>query len=134
MADFACRFRVSTHASGTLRRVSVQVYEDVEELRAAATRYIGAEPLYFAESLGVCHAYREAGTTAALIRLWRQRLGTSIIVHEVTHAAMGIYRMDWLPEHGDLEADLENEEALCYLVGNLTARIVDRLHHYGMYA
>ncbi|MET9517402.1 hypothetical protein [Streptomyces sp. NPDC002994] len=113
--------------------MAVQVYEDLVELRSAATRHIAAEPGYFAEALGVCHAYTSPGPTMALIRLWRQRLGTSVIVHEVTHAAMGIYRMDWLPEHGGPEDALENEEVLCYLVGDLTRRVVDRLHHYGMY-
>lgn len=134
MTDLACQFRVSTRAAGTPRGVAVKVYTDVHDLRAAARRYIGAELHHFNEALGVCHAYTEPGPTMALIRLWRQRLGTSVVVHEVTHAAMGIYRQDWQPEHGAPHEDLENEEVLCYLVGNLTSRIVDRLHHYGMYA
>ncbi|SCD43869.1 hypothetical protein GA0115253_1004713 [Streptomyces sp. Termitarium-T10T-6] len=133
MANLACQFRVSTRAAGPLRRVTVQVYEDLAELREAATRYVDAEPHHFAEALGVCHAYTDGGTTAALIRLWRHRLGTSVVVHEVTHAAMGIYRTDWQPDHGHPNDDLDNEEVLAYLVGNLTSRIVDRLHHHGMY-
>lgn len=132
--DLACQFRVSTRAAGALRLVAVQVYEDLAGLREAATRYVGADPEHFTEALGVCHAYAEPGPTAALIRLWSQRLGTSVVVHEITHAAMGIYRQDWQPEHGAPHEDLENEEVLCYLIGDLTSRVVDRLHHYGMYS
>jgi hypothetical protein len=133
MTELACKFRVTTRAAGSRRGLAVQVYEDLADLRDAATRYIGADPSHFAEALGVCHAYREPGPTAALIRLWRHRLDTSVVVHEITHAAMGIYRMDWLPKYGAPEDDMENEETLCYLVGELTRGVVDRLHEYGMY-
>lgn len=133
MVGLACQFRVSTRAAGPKRQVTVQVYENVDVLRAAAAWYTGTESHHFSDSLGVCHAYTQPGKTAALIRLWRQRLGTSVVVHGVTHAALGIYRTDWLPEHGTPEADLENEEVLCYLIGDLASRVVERLHHYGMY-
>ncbi|HEX5566004.1 MAG TPA: hypothetical protein VFY14_03525 [Streptomyces sp.] len=135
-ARLACSFRVTTRHTGRPRAVAVKVYENLAELRVAATAFTSAPAGHFADALGVCHAYADdgAGPSAALIRLWRQRLGTSVIVHEITHAAAGIYRLDWLPEHGPMHDDLENEEIFCYLVGDLTSRVVARLHHYGMYA
>jgi hypothetical protein len=142
-------FRVTTRHSGRKRAVTVKVYDTVEELRAAAeafTRRRGAEQTgEFDRAWGVTHSFdsvmfneqgevERQGEAAALIRLWRQRLGTSVVTHEVCHAASGIYRSDCHDEHGPVHDDMDNEEIYCYLVGDLTARIVNRLYHYGMYA
>jgi hypothetical protein len=141
-------FTVSTRWSGRRRTVRVVVYDDIADLRRAAVRHRHRvegvlEPDHFAEALAVAHSYEwvrgdddgEVRTPiAGTIRYWRQRLGTSVVVHEVVHIAVGIYRQDWAPEHGAVDDDIGNEEVFCHLVDDLTRRIVDRLYARGFYA
>jgi hypothetical protein len=141
-------FRVSTRHSGRRRFVRVTLYDEVAELRRAANRYTRAVGTYtdgeFDRAYGVTHSfvsmfYDEDGTTerlgpgAAHIRLSRGFLGTSVVTHEVAHAALGIYRQDCLEKQGSVHEDMEQEETVCYLIGDLTARIVNRLYAYGCY-
>lgn len=140
---------VSTRVSGRKRTVRVLVYDTLADLRAAADRHRRLvegedEPGYFSHALAVAHSfetYRFAedgtevrGAPAGIIRYWRGRLGTSVVVHEAVHIAAGIYRQDWAPEHGPVDEDMDNEEILCHLVDDLARRIVDRLHAHGFYA
>jgi hypothetical protein len=140
---------VSTRVTGCKRTVRVLVYDSLDELRTDADRHRRTvegrdEPGYFGEALAVAHSFETfryaddgsevRGTAAGMIRYWRGRLGTSVVVHEVVHIASGIYRQDWQPGYGAAHEDMENEEVLCHLVGDLTRRIVDRLHARGFYA
>jgi len=142
-------FRVTTRYSGRKRAVKVKVYDELSALRRAADawtfRHGLEQPGHFGSAMGVCHAFDSVfvpddggeeirGEAAALIRLWRGALGTGVVVHEVTHAASAIYQQDWEPDHGAVSDGMDNEEVLCYLVGDLTRRIVDRLYHYDMYS
>jgi hypothetical protein len=142
-------FRVSTRISGRRRTVTVTVYDDVDQLRAAGRAYVRRHRTnqddHFARALGITHtsetisfdgegAPRRRGTAAGIVRLARPHLGTSVVVHEAVHAACGIYRQDHQAGHGHAEDDMDNEEVLAHLVGDLTRRIVDRLYHYGAYA
>lgn len=148
---FKRTFRVSTRRSGRRRFVRVTVYEDIAEMRRAAEHYdrdLGIDRTgEFDGAVGITHTYdrfffdgsgemdtghRTPG--AALIRLWTGRLGTSVIAHESAHAASGIYQQDCLEKYGSVHDDMENEEILCYLIGDLSARIAGRLYHYGYYA
>lgn len=149
MAAPSCTFRVSTRWSGRKRTVAVKVYDDLADLRAAADAYAqrtgSSAPGNFGEAHGVTHAFQiltigsdgqvaSQSESAALIRLWRQRLGTGVVTHEAAHAAAAIYEQDWLPEHGHIHDNIDNEEVHCYLIGDLASRIVGRLYHYGMYS
>ncbi len=144
----ACTFRVSTRFSGRRRTVTVKVYDDLEAMRAAAAAYArrtgNSEAGNFGDAHGITHAFQtlsigpdgevtDQGQAAALIRLWRQRLGTGVVTHEAAHAAAAIYEQDWLAEHGSIHDGIDNEEVYCYLLGDLASRIVKRLYHYGMY-
>lgn len=144
----ACEFRVTTRHSGRRRAVTVKVYDELADMQAAAEAYARrtgtSPPGNFGDAHGVTHTFQvmtigpdgavEAQPEgAALIRLWRQRLGTGVVTHEVAHAAAAIYEQDWLPAHGPIHDNLANEETFCYLIGDLASRIVKRLYHYGMY-
>jgi hypothetical protein len=124
------------------------VYDELEAMRSAATRYAQrtgtSEPGAFGDAHGVTHTFQTlivdpgGGVAAeseavALIRLWRQRLGTGVVTHEVAHAATAIYEQDCLPSKGSIHDNISNEETFCYLVGDLASRIVSRLYFYGMY-
>ena len=141
-------FRVSTRKSGQRRFVTVTVYDEIDDLRRAAKRHSRRTGTYrdgeFEQALGVTHSFQSVlidgdglelrqGPTAAHIRLWRGRLGTSVVTHEVCHAVSGIYQQDCLEELGSVHENMDNEEVFCYLLGDLSARIVDRLYRYGYY-
>lgn len=145
----ACSFRVSTRFSGRRRTVTVKVYDQLDDMRADAEAYArrnGSSPAgNFGDAHGVTHAFQrmtigaegqvvEQSEAAAIVRLWRRRLGTGVVTHEVTHAATAIYEQDWLPDHGPVHDNLANEEVLCYLVGDLASRIIRSLYRYGMYS
>lgn len=143
------QFQVSTRMSGRRRTVRVKVYDDLGQLRRDATSHdrrvgLDVQTGHFDEALAVAHTFEtfrfdadgdeRPGEAAGLIRYWSKRLGTSVVVHEVVHVASGIYRQDWQPEHGPVHDGIDNEEALCHLVGDLTRRVVDRLYKLGYYA
>lgn len=141
-------FRVSTRSSGRRRFVRVSVYDTVEELRAAAHRYTQSVGTYeegeFSHAYGVTHSFSRfhvmpdgsigwSGPSASHIRLWRGALGSSVVTHEAAHAAMGIYGQDCLEKDGPVHDSMDNEEIFCYLLGDLSRAIVDRLYHYELY-
>lgn len=149
MNDVNRRFKVSTRHSGIRRFVTVTVYDEIDDLRREADRYTVWTGTYregqFEEALGVTQSFESIvfgddgeplrrGAAGVHIRLWRQRLGTSIVTHEVCHAAAAIYAQDCLKLHGSVHSHTGAEEIFCYLVGDLSARIVDRLYFYGYYA
>lgn len=137
---------MSTRHSGLRRIVRVTVYPDADSMRRAARRYnepwMDSAP-QFTKALGICHAVdiRQIGAdgsekrspVAAHIRLCEQAIGTGVVTHEVTHAAMAIYNQDCLERDGTVHEDLPQEETLCYLVGDLTARIVNKMYEFGYY-
>lgn len=142
-------FRITTRYSGRKRAITVKVYDDLAAMRTAAhaftTRAGYGQPGEFDTAAGVTHTFESVfigadgeeekrGAAAALIRLWRGHLGSSVICHEAAHAASAIYRQDWEREHGPVHRDMDNEEVHCYLIGDITRRIVDRLYHYDCYA
>src|SRR5690606_15381779 len=141
-------FMVSTRHSGRRRFVRVTVYDEVEDMRVAAsldTKRTGTyREGHFDDAHGVTHSFRGIridssgrgvgrGPTAANIRLHRRALGTSVVTHEVCHAAITIYEQDCEREQGSIHDEMDAEEVLCYLVGDLAARIVSRLYVYGYY-
>lgn len=139
-------FRVSTRHSGTRRFVRVSLYSDVTSMRAAALRHSKREGWIREDEYGKAHAVththdvRQIGTdgsetrspTAAHIRMYDGALGTGVLTHEVTHAALSIYGQDCL-EDGSVHEDMSREEILCYLVGDLAARIVNKIYEFGYY-
>jgi len=74
---------------------------------------------------------------AGVIRFSKDWLTTEIISHEVTHAALVMFRMNiamrprlegMAPDVGGLRM---NEEALAYAVGQLTEAVHERLYQHG---
>jgi len=118
------KFQIATRRSGEYRTISVIVYDDLGQMRRDATRWgklYSANPNgYFDQALGVAHRWNGTKrTSAGIIRLWRGALGAGLIAHEVTHLAIGIYQHDC---NKDL-FEIENEEILCHLIGELNAKL-----------
>lgn len=139
-------FRVSTRHSGTRRFVCVSLYSDAGSMRDAALRhsqregYIREDEYYMAH--GVTHTIdvlhigadgsEKRSPLAAHIRMYDGALGTSVVTHEVTHAALSIFNQDCLGE-GAVHESMDREEILAYLVGDLAARIVNKIYEFGYY-
>lgn len=136
------QFQISTGHT-RYRTVKVCVYDTAERMRKAAIRYsksIGDAPkIGWDNTHGVCQSFERTGETengrilrfpeAGFIRLYRDGLTTGIIAHECTHMAWSIYQQDvqkTIP-------DIDREEILCYLVGDLTSRLVNKLYKYNLF-
>lgn len=140
-------FKVSTRHSGERRFVRVSVYPDAGSMRKAALRHSQRQGYIredeYSAAHGVTHSIdvlhigadgsERRSPTAAHIRVYDGALGTGVLTHEVTHAALAIYGQDCLKGQGPVHEDMPQEEILCYLVGDLTARIVNKLYAFGYY-
>lgn len=132
--------RVSTRRTGERVTVRVYVYEQLEELRAAATRFSPAED-NFDDCMGVCQTATwsdDAGVvvdrTAILVRLWRGALGTSIVTHEMSHAACEVYARSLPDLDAPVGEHLHNaNEVLAHLHSDLNRALIARLYAYGYY-
>ena len=147
------RFRVSTTRSGRRRNVQIVVYDDVAELRRAASHYRGEPEGEFANACGIsqprCGAeVTDDGVTrfpgAGTIRLWKGQMGAAVVAHECFHMALSIYREDFdyqdiryarddEPAHLSL-ADMANEEVLCHIASDLVRSVNHKLWNLGVYA
>lgn len=132
------RFRISTRNSGRLRTIWVWAYDTVQEMRAAGVAHAakinsgetGFDKAYgLSQLLEYVHLNSSGRATrrypdAGHIRLCRIGLRMGVITHEATHMAIAIYQQDvqkTIP-------DMEREEILCYLVGDISSKIVKKLY------
>ena len=147
------RFRVRTKWSGISREVTVRVYDNVEDLRDDAFRFAvrgdgeakgrGPEAAdsdmvgVFQGLFGISYVSgkEEKQSNVGIIRLWKGRLGTGVISHEVTHAALAIYEADVMDKnpHNCPWESMENEEIMCHLVGSLMAKVTNGLYNHGCF-
>lgn len=153
------QFKVATGYTAPRRWFWVRIYDSVDSLRAVANRWAvwsngsGGEyddcvgcvqevvpmiPAWYAEDDQDCLPSMglewPADGFAGVIRLSYEWLTTEIIAHEVTHAAVTVFRMNvrMRPElEGMLDPERPNEEALAYAVGELTADLLGQLHSLG---
>lgn len=139
-------FRVSTRHSGSRRFVRVSVYSDVDSMRAAALRHSRREGWIkddeYSGAHGVTHIHdvrfygpggeETRSPVAAHIRVYDGALGTGVVTHEIAHAALAIFNQDCL-EDGAVHEGMEREEILCYLIGDLSSRIVNKIYEFGFY-
>lgn len=138
---FVQTFQISTRETGRYRSIQVHVYDSVERMRTAGERYRtkygmgGKGTVSQAHGLTFTHVreyFYPSGATrrhpdAGHILLYEDGLKIGIISHEATHMAWSIYQQDvqrTIP-------DMEREEKLCYLVGDITRQIVNKLLRTG---
>ncbi len=134
---FVQKFQISTRETGRYRSIQVHVYDNVDDLRAAGERYRakygmgGKGTVSKAHGLTFTHEREYVYPSGAVrkhpdaghIMLYLDGLRVGIISHEATHMAWSIYQQDvqkTIP-------DMEREEKLCYLVGDITRQIVNKL-------
>lgn len=124
---------VSSRALGGREKVTVKVYETQAEMLAAASRYNG-QP-HTDDTLAVTQVTTDQNgrTQSVIIRLFRGKLSTEVIVHEVHHASTAIYGAhvgDRISRRAHLN---HHNEPFAYLHGELCAKLNDRLHALGYY-
>lgn len=136
-------WKIETDWTGTKRWFWVRVYDTLPALRRSAARYAQSNGVpegirHFDPAVAcvqrVCVWYAEDDPEhrhpiwpdsglAGVVRLEQENLWTSVVFHEVVHAASIVYRMDVSPsiDLGDGLADLNNEESFAYIYGELAA-------------
>lgn len=139
--------RHSHHRYGGPRRYfRVVIHPDADDFREAATRYAGGD---FNGALGCCHPapirerYDKATGTwtdvadrhwGSILRFVTGHVHTEVVAHEVTHAALVIYRMDVHPDVRLGTGCHDREETLAYIAGDLMAAASTALHDAGVWS
>ena len=126
------RIRVSSRALGEPRRCIVHVYDTLDEMCAAGTRFNGND---LTGSAGITQSYHGENdrTNVPIVRLYRRRLGIRVISHEMHHAATAIYGSTQ-PDDVSVSAILtHHNEPFAYLYSDLLAHLVVSLYRFGYY-
>lgn len=130
------KFQVSTQHLSVPCRVYVYVYDTVEEMREAALRY-NDEFRDLSETYGICHRRTAVDAEThedvrheAIMRLAAPHCTTGIVSHELTHAAAYFYSQEYKLNK---RTKIEDEEKLCYLVGDLMHKVINKLYKYGVW-
>jgi len=104
------KWTITTTATGKKRQVQVILYERLQDLRGAVTKYEnknGKSEHLDADVIAICHSFftQKIGKKQEveleyplvnIIRLSREYLTPMIIAHEFAHAAQHIYGLDYL--------------------------------------
>lgn len=149
------RFQISTRHTGQYRRIRVFVYDTIDELKRATRRRDGfygtvLEPEWY-EQMAACtncitidqvgpNGDVAASALSITMRLSHDNLRkfpTEIVAHESAHAALYIYRSDFADdsagEYHAVQRNLDDEEQLCYLVGDITRKVVNKLYAHKLF-
>lgn len=125
--------RITSRALGHKVTVRVHVYDDLNAMRAAATAYNGTA---HHDALGVTQARIDSAgrAQAVIVRLWRGRLGTQVVTHELHHAATALWGAS-VPDTLSVRRHQLNHfnEPAAHLFSDLAHRLVDRLYDLGYY-
>ena len=126
------RIQVSSRALGYPAQVRVYVYDTLEQLRAASERFNGVE---VPRAAGITQAYPDAnsGAVIAIVRLARDWLGTTIVSHEIHHAATAIYGASLPDDTTAAEVLTHHNEPFAHLYSDLFGRLVKALYRHGYY-
>lgn len=112
--------------------VTVFVYDSVDEMRRAATRWNGQD---HSSSWGTTSAYvdDEQRTVAIVIRLCRESLGAKVVAHELHHAAAAIYGSGLGDRVSRTAHFTHYNEAFAHLFSELVGKLNHRLWELGYY-
>lgn len=132
-------FTISTGIGGTRRWWTVRIHPDVEHLRRAARRY--HPTVDFSECAGACQAavwldystgeFARYGANgyAGVIRFALPYVTGEVVAHELLHAAVATYRMNFEADVRLGEGVDEREESLAYIYGELYAAFEEHFEH-----
>lgn len=123
--------RLSSRALGEKVRVRVYIYDTLDEMRAAGTRFNGNE---HSDAAGLTQAYANRDDTSCLpiIRLARTHLDSTYVSHEMHHAATALWGAHVRATGCDAGLTHYNEE-FAYLFSDLYGRLIAALWARGIY-
>ena len=104
-------------------KVKVTIHNSIRDMqKKCATEHIG----------GICQRWHIDtkplnGQTVAHIHLHKEGLGSGLVSHEATHAALHIYMLS-----NKLKTLDNNDEPLCYTVGDIVSKIYKQLWKRGI--
>ena len=124
--------RVSSRALGPRLHVRCVVYDTLAEMWAAAKAFNGND---VTGSAAVTQAWTDqtGRVRRVTVRLVRDRLGTTVVAHEIHHAATALYGAH-LGDRVSRAAHLNHHnEPFAYLFSDLMGGLVQRLYALGYY-
>lgn len=123
---------VSSRALGERASVRVVVYDTLDEMRAAATRYNGND---VSDAAAVTQALvdQEGRAGAVTVRLARGRLGSTVVSHEMHHAATALYGSRIGDRVSRAAHFTHFNEPYAYLFSDLYGKLIERLYALGYY-
>lgn len=127
--------KLSSRALGKRDHLTVRIYDTVEELRTAATRFNGHTSDEDNATLGVTQLARNEDWSRVwvTVRLARGYLSTQIVAHELHHATAAIYGAS-LGKRIDTRAHLNHHnEPFAHLFSDFMHHLVDRMYALGYY-
>ena len=140
------QFTVPVSSHGTLRKVKVYIYNELEDMYHAAEAYDKKHTIesYDREYHALTHSFEwydinKDGSEVThqltnIIRLCFGYLASYIIVHEIAHAALHIYQLDCTDETDPLFDHINpGNETFCHIVSELEHNIVSKLNRLGAY-
>jgi len=130
---------------GPRRYFHIFIHDDLDDMRAAAKRYSGCS---VDDALAVCQPaplrirYDNDGEPVdvsdqhwgGIVRLVAGHITTEIVAHELTHAALVVYRMDINPDVRLGNGCRLREEHLAYITGDLIGAASTVLHDAGVWS
>ena len=147
MRRLAVSLRHAHHVYGGPRRYfHVFIHDDEDQMRAAAVAYNGW-PVDDAEAVcqpapsrqrladdGETWEQVEPDHFGGILRFVQGNVTTEIVAHELTHAALVVYRMDINPDVRLGNGCRLREEHLAYITGDLIGAASTVLHDAGVWS
>ena len=133
---------------GPRRYFHVFIHDDADQMRQAGERYNGGAPLGD-DCLACCQPapvraivnddgeivdHNEPAHFGGVIRFVTGHVTTEIVAHELTHAALVVYRMDINPDVRLGNGCRLREEHLAYITGDLIGAASTVLHDAGVWS
>lgn len=131
------KFQFTTSRSGHDRKIIVEIYPDRQKFIQAVMKAHKAEeidmgPVWYSEAVATTTGQtritvepgkKDIKEARVIIRFSEGSITTGTIAHEAAHAAVFLYQTDFqrtIP-------DMEREEKLCYLVGDIAEQMQRRV-------
>lgn len=140
-------FYISTTLSGRSRKIRVDVYDTHKEMLRGIEAYqkrnqMDEEPAGF-DTVAMTHSFEgqelkddrwQSMPLVNVIHLHKARLGSEVVIHEASHAALHIYSLDMVAAGDSAEQHINpGNENFCYLMGRIARLIIKGLYEKGIY-
>jgi len=121
--------RISSRALGNRQVVRVWIYDTLDEMRAACTRFNGSD---MSDAVGATQARVNNDYTAVrpIVRLARDWLGSQVVSHELHHAVTAIWGAH--VRAADSDPDLHHHnEPFAHLYSDMFSALAKAMFRHG---